>query len=140
MKKMNLTLKSGLNGIKLHRAWISSTCRQFGLNSEDSLHVMTAFDEALTNIARHTYKNRPGKISIDLVPYKNRLKIIISDWGKPFDAKRVKKQTPKEMIRKKKEGGLGMLLIERLMDKVKYLRRKDHNELVMIKYTGSKIP
>jgi anti-sigma regulatory factor (Ser/Thr protein kinase) len=56
------------------------------------------------------------------------------DCGEPFLPRVARRSSPSEMITAQKEGGLGLSLVERLMDEVKYIRRKKYNELRMVKF------
>ncbi|OGC39179.1 hypothetical protein A2Y85_02135 [candidate division WOR-3 bacterium RBG_13_43_14] len=115
------------------RQKIDRACRRLGLDKEESLHVQIAVDEACTNVVRHAYKNNGGKIRIELRPLNKKLKIVIKDWGNPFQKDYQAASKPHQVIQTKKTGGLGIFTIKKLMNEVKYYRRKNHNELVLTK-------
>ena len=90
------------------------------------------------NIIQHSYKNKKGSINIRLDSDKDKITIYIKDFGKAFNIGKAKRKTPLEIINRQKEGGLGVSMIENLMDDVKYVRKQKFNQLVMVKYYGRK--
>lgn len=134
MKKLELTLYKDFYPIDELRNFIASLCRRLGFDRNDVYRVKAAVDEAITNVIRHSYKNKKGSIRIRLDSDDTKITIHMKDSGKPFRLKKAKRKTPDEIIEAKEEGGLGLSMIERLMDEVKYNRREKYNELVMVKY------
>jgi serine/threonine-protein kinase RsbW len=119
--------------IKKLRAGIARACIQGGADRQTLMHVVTAVEEAYTNISRHAYKNKPGKIETGVRATKKQIVVSLKDWGEPFEPCRVRKRTPDELIEKKIEGGLGMMMMERLVDKVRFRRADGHNEIILVK-------
>lgn len=115
------------------RKRIARACRRWGVDNEISLHIQIAVDEACTNIVHHAYQNTRGRIKVEIKPLQQKIKTVIKDWGKSFSRSYGPVSKPQCVINAKKEGGLGIFTIIRLMDEVKYNRRNKHNELVMIK-------
>ncbi len=132
-KKIAFDLPGGKPFFSDLRKKIKQTCRRWGLDKEDSLHIQIAVDEACTNIVRHAYQNKAGKIRIELQPYNKKIKVVIKDWGNPFQNGYKPELKPDQIIQTGKEGGLGVFTITKLMDEIKYRRYKKHNTLVLIK-------
>ena len=62
------------------------------------------------------------------------LRIHVIDTGKGFDPTQVPEQELKDLIAKRRTGGLGMRLIKTLMDEVHYdIEPGKRNELRMVK-------
>lgn len=132
-KKIEFTLHSDFYPASEVRDFVAALCTQFGFEGQDVYQIKSAVDEAFINVVNHAYKGKKGKIKVRVEFDKGRFCISIKDWGRPLDARCVKKSSIAELVKKQKEGGLGMMMIERFMDRVKYIRRKKHNELVMAK-------
>jgi serine/threonine-protein kinase RsbW len=138
VKKAEITLYRGFYPVDEVRNFITDICRQLGLKRKEAFKIKAAVDEACINIIEHSYKHKKGDINIRLDSDEEKIKILIKDSGKAFNIKDAKRKTPADIIDMQKEGGLGLSMIERLMDEVKYSRNKKHNKLIMVKYYGRK--
>lgn len=91
-------------------------------------------EEAITNIIFYAYeKGSQNQITIDFEKRDNEIGIKIIDNGKPFDP--TKKSDPDITlpVEERPIGGLGILLIKKIMDRVIYQRQENHNILLMTK-------
>lgn len=91
-------------------------------------------EEALTNVIFYAYeKESKNEIVIDFEKRGNELEIKIIDSGKPFDP--TLKPDPDITLpaTERPIGGLGILLIKKIMDKVTYQRKESFNILLMTK-------
>ena len=61
----------------------------------------------------------------------NRLKIIITDQGKPFDPTQKEKADVSLTAEERPIGGLGLLLVRELMDSINYEREGNSNVLTL---------
>lgn len=139
MKKRELTLNEDFYNINELRNLVADICYRLGFNKKAIYHIKSAVDEAFTNIMQHSYKNKTGNVKIELESDNEKVTICIKDWGEPFDSDNVERCSLNDIINEPEKSGLGLLMIERLMDKVKYIGRKKSNELIMIKYRKEKL-
>ncbi len=128
------TFEATLENLDAIRQFIAEAARQAGLSEKDSYAVQLAADEASANIIEHAYGKGTGQIEMDCLWSDDEFKIIIRDWGKPFDPARVPEPDLSKDLSRRKIGGLGMYLMRRLMDEVNYRSsQKEGNILTMIK-------
>ena len=116
MNKIDITLHEAFYPTGEVRDFIETVCYKWGFSSKEAYHIKTAMDEALTNIVRHAYKKTPGKIKIQITFAHDKMTIKIKDWGKPIARK--KRTGPADLVKRKKDHGLGLVMIDRLMDHV----------------------
>jgi anti-sigma regulatory factor (Ser/Thr protein kinase) len=135
MKKIDITLHSGFYPTTEIRDFIGSLCQRIGLTAKLAYQIKTVIDEAMTNVVRHAYQNKPGKIKMQVKYHRNTLTISIKDWGKPLAHH--KKTGPTDLVELKKDHGLGLVMIDRIMDKVQRVRRNSYNELIMKKHLNN---
>lgn len=91
-------------------------------------------EEALTNVIFYAYeKESKNEIVIDFEKRGNELEIKITDSGKPFDPTLKSDPDITLPIDERPIGGLGILLIKKIMDKVTYQRKESFNILLMTK-------
>ncbi len=95
-----------------------------------------AVDEACTNVVKHGYKGRSGFIEIVVTGNLREFSIEIQDQGEQFDLRNVKSPDLKEYVETRRRGGLGVFLMNQLMDEVRYRGAADGNVLTMSKRLG----
>ncbi|HEV2495984.1 MAG TPA: ATP-binding protein [Terriglobia bacterium] len=104
-----------------------------GFAEEDCRAITLAVDEALTNIIRHAYDNRPDE-SVELTcrSLENGLEFILRDRGRPVDPAKVCARSLEAVT----PGGLGTHIIRQIMDQVCYEPLPDGNQLRLVKYVN----
>ncbi len=95
-----------------------------------------AVDEACTNVVKHGYKGRSGFIEVVVTGNQREFSIEIRDQGESFDLRNVKSPDLKMYVETRKRGGLGVFLMNQLMDEVRYRGSADGNALTMSKRLG----
>lgn len=125
--------------VSLIRLTLSGVFSRAGASYEDIEDAKIAVSEAVTNAVKHAYKEEEIDPSNYLCfeIYDDKIRVVISDQGKSFDYEEKKKElgpySENENIDFLREGGLGLFLIESLMDEVKV--NKDNGVTIsMIKY------
>ncbi|MEJ2543772.1 MAG: ATP-binding protein [Calditrichaceae bacterium] len=104
--------------------------------SEKIIHaVKLATEEVCTNVIRHGYKDiKNGTIQIEVISKRNSLTVNIIDQGQTYDPKQVKDPDLNEYVLSGKMGGLGIMMIRKLMDEIRYKVTPRGNELQLTKY------
>ena len=124
-------------------AFAYQTATDSGLNEHTSWEIELAVDEAATNIIQHAYApNRPGDVRLVCGREGSRFNIVLYDRGLPFDPETVPAPDLTSSIDTREAGGLGIYLMGRMMDEVRfeYNPETGENELRMIKFVGTKLP
>lgn len=107
-----------------------------GIEQHISNAVEICLTEALNNVIKHSYKSDNTK-SIDLIVKKdtNNFEIIIIDNGLPRENLVVTKLDfdPKD-INNLPESGMGLYIIEQLMDEMKYYTKNGKNYFTLKKW------
>jgi serine/threonine-protein kinase RsbW len=91
-------------------------------------HMVLAVDEVCANLMIHSHKCNPEE-SIELFVDVKEHEVIfeIKDTGNGFNIKNYQEPTINEIIVEKKKGGLGLMLVKRIMDKVEFIKNEDNN-------------
>lgn len=120
-KNRELKVKSRTDNLSVIRDFIRNSAKDAGIAPEDADNIILAVDEACTNIIKHAYKSVPDGEIIIRIEYNNRkFKVTIIDFGNSFEPEKVPSPDLKKYYREHKVGGLGMYLMKKLMDDVKY--------------------
>jgi len=104
------------------RLLISGVASRHGFPYDDIEDMKLAVAEACTNAITHAYKDGEGQIIVGCASYQDRLEIMVIDHGESFDIERIQEKIApidhNTSIEHLNEGGLGLFLIDTLMDKV----------------------
>jgi serine/threonine-protein kinase RsbW len=80
-----------------------------------------AVDEACANVIDHAYDGKPdGTVRIVCNASDDEVTVTILDHGQPFDPHSVPPPDTTAPLQKRQEGGLGLYLMEKLMDSVQF--------------------
>jgi anti-sigma regulatory factor (Ser/Thr protein kinase) len=117
------------------RDFVGEIARNGGFGEKDVYNIQLATDEAASNIIEHAYEGIPdGVLDMSCGMEADTIKIILIDYGYPFDPSTIPMPDLKADLSARKIGGLGIYLMRKLMDEVHYEPRPDKsNVLTMIK-------
>lgn len=106
--------------------------RYRGDREELAYHINLVLTEAMTNAIRHARPESPdnGEIHISISLEGDALNIRVFDEGQGFDPTTL----PPPDFRGECEGGRGIYIINTVMDKVTYRKRKGGHVLEMVKF------
>jgi serine/threonine-protein kinase RsbW len=117
------------------RDFVGETAEQAGFSSKEVYSIQLAVDEACSNVIEHAYEGIPnGDIEITCDVLSDRMSIVIHDHGREFDISKVRKPNLSRELHEREVGGLGVFLIRKLMDEVRFDSSKTTgNYLTMVK-------
>ncbi len=120
------------------RNFVAEVAHEGGFTEKTIYSLQLAADEAASNIIEHAYQgvaNASLQITCDMQD--DELIITMRDTGRPFDPSNVKQPNLKADLSKRQIGGLGVYLMRKIMDEVRYQSNaKTGNLLTMIKRRG----
>lgn len=130
-----LQVPSSTENLAMIRDFVSSIGEQAGMDPGDVGKLELAVDEGCTNVIEHAYgRDTTKEVTVRATIDENVLEILISDTGRGFDPTSVEQLELKKLVLAGKSGGLGLRLINKLMDDVRYeIEPGKKNVLRMIK-------
>ncbi|MBL7995607.1 SpoIIE family protein phosphatase [bacterium] len=122
------------------RDFVVTIGRKNGFDDKVIGSLKLATDEAVTNIIRHAYRDTPGRgfVTMRSIVKTSSLTIVLIDQGRTFDPRNAKAPDMKEYIKIGKKGGLGIFMLQKLMDEIDYQVTSEGNELRLVKYRSAK--
>jgi serine/threonine-protein kinase RsbW len=133
-KGMELKINGDVNYLNAIRRFINSLCEQENLDELTTNAVILTTEEALLNIIEHGNNFDPRQmLKIKLSFQKKQLTVQIRDYGDPHDVTQHQSVSIKSCIRKGMKGGVGGVLINKLMDRVTYRSYENYNQLNLVK-------
>lgn len=117
------------------REFVGEIARKGGFSDKDVYNIQLATDEAASNIIEHAYeKISDGILNLSCGMTGDVITIILIDYGESFDPSEIPLPDLKADLSDRKIGGLGIFLMRKLMDEVRYEPRADKsNVLTMTK-------
>lgn len=110
--------------VSVIRLMISGLAVRVGFSYDEIEDLKIATSEAVTNVVHHAYKeNDEGEVVVGCALFENKIEIMVSDYGVSFNFEEIKSKVgpyhEEENVELLREGGLGIYLMETLMDEVK---------------------
>lgn len=111
--------------------FVETAARACSLDEDQVYDAQMAVDEACTNVIAHAYQGRSdGKIEIVCERRGLEFVVLIRDWGKHFNPKRVARPKTSDPLHRRKIGGLGLFFMYKMMDRVDFSFSKDEGNLL----------
>jgi serine/threonine-protein kinase RsbW len=116
------------------RNFVAKHATECGFKKQDVADIRLAVDEAYTNIIKHSYNYDKNKsVDIELGYNGNEFWVSLLDTGEAFDPNSYSEPDVRQQIKNKKSGGVGVYLIKKLMDDVRYSNKGSRNIIRMSK-------
>ena len=127
------TFRAKYTSLDTIRTSVAQASHNADLSDKAVYAVQLAVDEACTNIIDYAYggeSEQEIRISCEITP--DALRITIQDEGKPFDVNAVTSPDVNLPLAERQVGGLGIFLINNLMDKVEHRRVGDMGNILIL--------
>jgi serine/threonine-protein kinase RsbW len=95
-----------------------------------------ALDELLSNVVNHGLAGRDGAIEIQLRLGESGLEMVVTDDAPPFDPLAAPEVDTSAGVEERPIGGLGILVVRKLMESVTYERVGERNRLTLRRKLG----
>jgi serine/threonine-protein kinase RsbW len=133
-RKFTLQVPSSTQNLSMIREFVVGIGQQAGIGASEINKLELAVDEACANVIEHAYEYEKTKeILVSATFDEESLKITVEDTGRGFDPNSVPQADLRRLVTGRKSGGLGLRLINTLMDEVHYENLPgEKNQLRMI--------
>lgn len=125
---------SELTQLKLIRRFVEAFCQRAAGSHCPELSVtalVLTLNEAASNVMRHAYANQPGlPIRVAADQYADRIEFIIEHRGAPFTPPPI----DPDRLNAPRESGMGLPIIQSVMDEVEYINGEDGLNAVRMVY------
>jgi serine/threonine-protein kinase RsbW len=134
---VRLRVPARVDSIRPIIALASDLGKQAQLSDKAIFQCRLALDEACMNIIEHAYAhNSDGEIEVVIEAGRGRCLIQLTDFGEPYHPGSVPHPAVGSPMEDVEPGGLGLYLMRKVMDEVRYTPGPRSNCLVMIKRDG----
>ena len=127
--KHNISISCSKQNLAKIRQFVQQTLDMYQVPDVESHKLVLAVDEVCANLIIHANNCNPGEkleLIINIDPDEN-IVFEIKDQGIGFDISKYKEPQIEDIVMSKRKGGLGLMLVKRIMDQVEFTHEKNHN-------------
>lgn len=122
IKILELRIPSSADRLKLVRSVVNCAAQMFGFRDEEVDSLVLAVNEACMNIMQHAYCNCEGEIILEIIDRQQELVFRLTDFAETVDKSCIKPRDLSDI----RPGGLGVHLMQEVMDKVRFFDGPDN--------------
>lgn len=130
-----LTVEAIVEQIETVTEFVNAELEKLDCPMKARIQLDIAIDEIVSNIAYYAYGEKTGSVTvrIEALQKENGVQLMFLDSGVPYDP--LTRQDPdiSAEIEDRKEGGLGIFLVRKTMDDMKYEYKDGQNCLTIRK-------
>ncbi len=132
--RFNLKVHCEKTRLKDIRDFVSEKLKTFTTDEVEINQLVLAVDEVCANLIIHSNAcNARESISLEVEVDKSGVTFEITDNGVKFDFSKYQEPSLEQVVREKRKGGIGLMLVNRIMDKVEFQTQKKNNKCVLYK-------
>ena len=113
--------------------FVESMMRNAGIDSNCQNNIKIAVEEIFVNIASYAYQNGDGEVSVCADVGSERFSVEFRDSGNPYNPLERTDPDISLSAQEREIGGLGILMVKKMMDNVKYRYENGMNILTIEK-------
>ena len=120
------------------RAFIQSSLENYALSEIDRHQVTLAVEEVCANLIIHSHGCNPkDQIHLEIKDSEEKLIVEISDQGEAFNLLEYEMPDIQKVMVEKRKGGLGIILVRKIMDEIEFESKDGVNTCRLIKWISS---
>ena len=120
------------------RAFIQSSLENYALSEIDRHQVTLAVEEVCANLIIHSHGCNPkDQIHLEIKDSEENLIVEISDQGEAFNLLEYEMPDIQKVMVEKRKGGLGIILVRKIMDEIEFESKDGVNTCRLIKWIRS---
>jgi len=129
----SITLEASLKNLEMMNNFLHKWAKKASLSTHSENELLLAVEEVYANIVKYAYPESLGKVTIHCRTDEDSLILKIKDEGIPFDPLQLTEPHLISCLKERKVGGLGVFLMRRFVDNVKYEKEGKYNVLTLVK-------
>jgi serine/threonine-protein kinase RsbW len=132
-ERYEIEIEGTMDNMPALHNFITATLKMLGIDNPPAYDIELAVDEITTNIVKHAYKEKVGRIWVTCYRLGNEFHVVVKDEGRPFDPSTTPPPDLTSELEKRNVGGLGIYFVRRVMTRMSYEYRDDRNIVTMVK-------
>ncbi len=132
----SISVQCDKNNLKEIRLFLENKLHETRVSEQEIGLIILAVDEICANIIIHSNqcdKSKFFNLNLHYIPESSTLKISLVDDGDFFNFNAYQGLSLENLIKQQKKGGLGLKLVQKIMDKIEFKKLGEQNLCTMIK-------
>jgi serine/threonine-protein kinase RsbW len=123
----NLKVSCSIENLKDIRSFVNKRLQELSVNEIEINMMMLAVDEICANIIIHSNNSDKNQyLEIKIIDENHGIAFEIFDKGQSFDINGYQAPAIDDLVQSKRKGGLGLMLVKRIMDKIEFKKEKGY--------------
>jgi serine/threonine-protein kinase RsbW len=133
--KHAISISCSKGNLEILREFVEKTLHAYTLSEIETHKIILAVDEVCANLIIHANNCNPDQsLELEMMVYPDKeIVFTFRDKGIGFDISQYQEPDMGEIISSKRKGGLGLILVKRIMDKIEFSTEKNHNICRLVK-------
>jgi len=133
--KHSITIPYAKSNLQKVRNFIIEILQKEDLPEIEIHSMVLAVDEVCANLIIHSKNcSSDQTIEIKMEVFKDKVVYDIHDNGIGFDIRQYPEPDISEIIKNKRKGGVGLMLVKRIMDEIDFISKKGHSVVRLTKF------
>ena len=116
------------------RSFLQGSLKAYGFSEMDRHQLTLAVEEVCANLIIHSHACNPlENIHLEVKDFEKKLAIEITDQGDAFNLLEYEVPDLQQVIGEKRKGGIGILLVKKIMDEIEFESKNGKNTCRLIK-------
>lgn len=129
-----LKVSYSVDNLKDIRSFVTKRLQELSIPELEINMIVLAVDEVCANMIIHANPaEKDQHLEVRIKDDQEGVSFEIKDNGEPFDPNTYEVPEINDIIKTKRKGGLGLMLVKRIMDKIEYKRENDQTFLHLFK-------
>ncbi|MCU0416188.1 MAG: ATP-binding protein [Cytophagaceae bacterium] len=127
-------IERNTQNLKAVRDFVNRTLTSMSVPDSDIAMMVLAVDEVCANRMLHSpTRVMPNDIELEIKNDQGKLTFVIRDTGDLYDINAHHEPDIKQLIADKRKGGIGLLLVKKIMDTIEISRSEPYTVLLLHK-------
>jgi serine/threonine-protein kinase RsbW len=132
------TVSCEKSSLKVVREFVAGTLQQHQISDSEINMIVVAIDEVCANLIIHSHHcNKEEHIEIRIIEKAKGFMFEIRDQGETFNISDYSVPSMEKIIKTKSSGGIGLILVTRIMDSIQVDREGTFNVCRLFKSLSS---
>ena len=129
-----LILSCSTSALAELRSFIQLNLEVFGFSELDKHQITLAVEDVVANLIIHSHACNPNEIiHLEIKDLGKKVAVEITDKGEGFNLLEYEVPELRQVIEEKRKGGLGILLVKKIMDEIQFESKNGENICMLIK-------
>lgn len=124
----NFKISCSKENLKEVRRYMNNVLSGYPFTESDKNMITLAVDEVCANLIIHSHKCDPKEfILLNIFEQKDTLVFEIIDNGESFNMLQYEEQAINQIVKQKRKGGMGIMLVKKIMDDIQIYNAPSYN-------------